>query len=56
MNSNKDYFCTENKMSAPEILNSITNHLKISTADLSEQIGYDRPQTLYDVINGKTKG
>ena len=39
-----------------EILERIALHLHISIAELSEKVGYERPQAFYDVINGKTKG
>jgi len=39
-----------------EILERVALHLHISIAELSEKVGYERPQAFYDVINGKTKG
>ncbi|MCT4330913.1 hypothetical protein HZP13_14435 [Elizabethkingia anophelis] len=43
------------KLTPPEVLNKLSEYLNVSTAELAETIGYDRPQSLYDVINGKTK-
>ncbi|MDV2459846.1 hypothetical protein CMU99_16130 [Elizabethkingia anophelis] len=43
------------KISAPDILNKLIEYLNITAAEFAESIGYERPQTLYDVINGKTK-
>jgi len=38
-----------------KILENVASHLNMTIAELSESIGYDRPQAFYDVINGKTK-
>jgi hypothetical protein len=38
-----------------EVLNSITDHLKITIAELALNCGYERPQAFYDVLSNKTK-
>lgn len=38
-----------------EIINEVLNHLGINAKALSEKLGYDRPQIIYDLKNGKTK-
>lgn len=39
----------------PQIIEILARHLELSVAELSQQIGYGRPQAFYDVMNGKTK-
>lgn len=38
-----------------EIINDVINYLDITAYKLAEELGYNRPQALYDIINGKTK-
>lgn len=43
------------KMEIKERLDMITNYLGINLKQLSEKCGYERPQAIYDLYNGKTK-
>lgn len=43
--------CTE----ACERIDNILNYFNINAKLFSEQLGYDRPQIIYDIRNGKTK-
>jgi hypothetical protein len=43
------------KRTPKEMLNSLTKHYNISLSELAKRAGYDRPQSFYDVVNGKTK-
>lgn len=44
-----------NTLTPKDVLEKIASFLELSIAELSEKVGYDRPQAFYDVINGKTK-
>ena len=37
------------------VINKLGLHYDISTAEIAEKAGYDRPQAFYDVMSGKTK-
>lgn len=39
----------------PQIIEALADYLKISVAELSQKAGYERAQSFYDVLNGKTK-
>ena len=39
----------------PQIIDALADYLKISVAELSQKAGYERAQSFYDVLNGKTK-
>ena len=39
----------------PQIIEALAEYLKISVAELSQKAGYERAQSFYDVLNGKTK-
>lgn len=43
-------------MTSQERIESISNHFEINFKQLSEMLGYDRPQIIYDIMKGKTKG
>jgi len=43
------------KQTPKEVLNSLAEHYNISLSELAKRAGYDRPQSFYDVVNGKTK-
>lgn len=43
-------------MDAKERINAILLHEGITAAQLAEAIGDKRPQAIYDILNGKTKG
>ena len=42
-------------MEAKDRINTILAYYKINAKVLSERIGMDRPQAIYDIINGKTR-
>lgn len=42
-------------MTATEKINKILLHLEINAKAFSEQLGYPRPQIIYDIQKGKTK-
>lgn len=43
-------------MNASDRLNNLLNYLNINAKSFSEELGYNRPQVVYDIIKGKTKG
>lgn len=43
-------------MDAKERINAILLHEGITAAQLADAIGDKRPQAIYDILNGKTKG
>jgi hypothetical protein len=42
-------------LTPPQIIEALAEYLKISVAELSQKAGYERAQSFYDVLNGKTK-
>lgn len=42
-------------MNAPERLQAILNYENLNANTLADSLGFDKPQRLYDVLNGKTK-
>ena len=42
-------------LNPPQIIEALAEYLKISVAELSQKAGYERAQSFYDVLNGKTK-
>lgn len=42
-------------MNAADRISAILDYYKISAKTLSQQLGMDRPQAIYDILNGKTK-
>lgn len=42
-------------MTAQEKLNEILSYTGKNISQLSKELGYDRPQSLYDIQKGKTK-
>lgn len=42
-------------MNAADRISAILGYYKISAKTLSQQLGMDRPQAIYDILNGKTK-
>lgn len=42
-------------LTPPERLNSLSDYLHITIAELASSVGYERPQAFYDVVNKKTK-
>lgn len=42
-------------MNPSDILNKILTYSELNPKSFSEHIGLDRPQAIYDILNGKTK-
>lgn len=42
-------------MSAAQRLEQVINYLEINAKAFSEELGYERPQIIYDILKGKTK-
>lgn len=42
-------------MSPSEVINEVLRFLNINAKALSETLGYERPQIIYDIKNGKTR-
>ena len=39
----------------PQIIETLAEHLKVTVSELAQKAGYERAQSFYDVISGKTK-
>ena len=39
----------------PQIIETLAEHFKVTVSELAQKAGYERAQSLYDVISGKTK-
>lgn len=39
-----------------DVINKLLIYSKLSAKGFAEKIGLDRPQAIYDILNGKTKG
>ena len=39
----------------PQIIETLAEHFKVTVSELAQKAGYERAQSFYDVISGKTK-